>query len=248
MAHLRTVIDLGRIWGRFGRIWAGFLDVCLLIFRRFIENRDLSKIIVFPKENRYFARFELVKIGMKTIKFNKSRCKITIRKEKPKNCSKKYIWEGLGLHLGRGLASISLGLGTWAVLWALWAFLGLFFGRSKSLPLQAWAQDGIQEASGIDLGSILDGFGEVWGGSWDNLGSILKGRKERLISHMRWSIEGASAPVSSLTCILIDYWSKFIKLASSEFQNSWSNAAKLQWTSPSYDHQKCEKVRNVGPK
>ena len=47
-----------------------------------------------------------------------------------------------------------------------------FFGVLNSTFFKhgsAWAQDGLQEASGIDFGSILEGFGEEFGRIWSLL-------------------------------------------------------------------------------
>ena len=40
--------------------------------------------------------------------------------------------------------------------------------------MPAWAQDGLQEASSIDFGSILERFWQVWGKSGEDFGSILE--------------------------------------------------------------------------
>ena len=59
------------------------------------------------------------------------------------------FWEGLGR--------------SWASFGHFWALLGCFFGVLESTffkHVPAWAQDGLQEASGIDLGSILGRFWE----------------------------------------------------------------------------------------
>ena len=78
------------------------------------------------------------------------------------------------LDLERSLGLVWDGFGTlWAVFWALLGALGLIFGRSKSFLFRALAQDGLQEASGINLGSILEGFGEGFGRFGRSLGSFL---------------------------------------------------------------------------
>ena len=76
------------------------------------------KIIVFPEENCYLSRFELLKNSMESMK---SRRKILNKKERQTNYSKNTfwkvlgsIWEGVGLHLARvwdGLGSLGGTLG-----------------------------------------------------------------------------------------------------------------------------------------
>ena len=68
------------------------------------------------------------------------------------------VWEGVGRLLGV----------SWLLLGASWPF----FGRSKSSFFRALLEDGLQEASWIDLGSILEGFGEGLGRIWEDLGRI----------------------------------------------------------------------------
>ena len=57
--------------------------------------------------------------------------------------------------------SISEGFGAvWVVFWALLGASWPLLGRSKSTFFPAWVQDGLQKGLGIDLGSILEGFGK----------------------------------------------------------------------------------------
>ena len=73
------------------------------------------------------------------------------RKLKVKKLLQKWIlggsWEGFGR--------------VWGLFGPLLGDFGSFFGRSKSIFLQTWAQDGLQEALWIDFGWILKGFGKV---------------------------------------------------------------------------------------
>ena len=59
------------------------------------------------------------------------------------------IWEGFGT--------------VWDVSWALFGRLLVVSWLFKSNFLEALVQDGPQEASWIDLGSILEGFGKGFG-------------------------------------------------------------------------------------
>ena len=69
---------------------------------------------------------------------------------------------------GMDLDSIWEGFGTvWDVSWALLGAFWSFRGRSKSNFLKALVQDGPQEASGIDLGLILERFGQGFGRVWE---------------------------------------------------------------------------------
>ena len=93
-------------------------------------------------------------------------CKFGVGKTRPKICSESGFGEVLGF--------VWDGFGTlWAVFWALLGALGVIFGHSKSFLFRALAQDGLQEASGINLGSILEGFGEGFGRFGRSLGSFL---------------------------------------------------------------------------
>ena len=56
-----------------------------------------------------------------------------------------------------------------------WALLGRFLDVLNHYFFKhgsTWAHDGLQEASGIDFGSILEGFGEGFGRFWDGFDSI----------------------------------------------------------------------------
>ena len=77
-------------------------------------------------------------------------------KKKATKCLKTWIWEGLGLYLGK----VSDGLGR-----LFGTFGGFFtvFWCSKLIFFQPWVQDGVQEAFWIDFGSILEGSGSVLG-------------------------------------------------------------------------------------
>ena len=73
------------------------------------------------------------------------------------------IWEGSG----------SLWGAFWALLaasWALWGVSWPFFGRSKSSFFQALAQNGLQKSFWMDLGSLWEGFGRVWGEILEDFG------------------------------------------------------------------------------
>ena len=64
-----------------------------------------------------------------------------------------WIWEDLGLHLGRGWGDLGPQFDHF------FCVLNSTFFKHGS----AWAQNGLQEASGIDLKLILEGFGEGFG-------------------------------------------------------------------------------------
>ena len=51
----------------------------------------------------------------------------------------------------------------------------MLFGRSKSYLFQAWVQNELQEASWVDFGSLLEGFGRVLTRFGEELGRILEG-------------------------------------------------------------------------
>ena len=69
---------------------------------------------------------------------------------------------------GKVLDSIWEVFGTvWDVSWVLLGAFWSFHGRSKSNFWAALVQDGSQEASWIDLGSILEGFGQGFGRAWE---------------------------------------------------------------------------------
>ena len=96
-------------------------------------------------------------------------------KKQAQNSIKTLIWEGLGLYLGRVWDGLGPLLGTFGRFWAV------FFGVLKSTffkHVPAWAQDGLQEASGIDFGPIFhgfrDGLGGVWKGIWKNFEPLSK--------------------------------------------------------------------------
>ena len=78
---------------------------------------------------------------------------------------KKWIWDGLGLHLGGGWDALGRLLDTLGRLWAIfWAF---------NIELcTALVQDGLQEGFWIDFGSILEGICEDLGRIWEGLGRI----------------------------------------------------------------------------
>ena len=105
--------------------------------------------------------------------------RIWSRKIKVKKSHKNRFGEGLGPLLGRGLGGLGRLLGgvwvVWGVSWALLGASWLVFGRSKSSFFSTWAQDGLQEAFWIDLGSILGGFGESLGRDLEEFGSLVRG-------------------------------------------------------------------------
>ena len=81
-------------------------------------------------------------------------------------CLKKWIWDGLGLHLrgvwdrlGRLLDALR----------RLLAGFGVFWACSKWDFCKALVQDRLQEATWIDLGSILEGFLE---GFWEDFAQL----------------------------------------------------------------------------
>ena len=112
-----------------------------------------TKTIEKPMVFQYFQGFELLKFIKKWMK---NRCKFGSGKYKPKNWSK----PGLGGILG----SIWEGFGTlWGLFWTLLGAFGSFLWHSKPNFCKALVQNGLQEAFGIDFGSILGGFGSLQG-------------------------------------------------------------------------------------
>ena len=77
----------------------------------------------------------------------------------------KWIWKGLGLHLGE----------VWDALGHLLATFGrilVVFGRSKSYLFKALVQDELQEAFWVDFGLLLEGFGRLLGRVGNEFGRI----------------------------------------------------------------------------
>ena len=73
------------------------------------------------------------------------------------------------LDLGGSGGSICKSFGTvWVFFWALWDVSWPFSGCSNSSLFKPSAQDGLQEGFGITLGSILEGFQEELGRSWED--------------------------------------------------------------------------------
>ena len=115
-----------------------------------------------------FQKYELLKFIKKSMR------KFEIAKYKPKNAFKSGF--------GRILGSIWEGFGTvLAVFWPLLrAFCRLFscFGGVLNHSFfkhgSTWVQDELQEASGIDLGSTLEGSGKDFGGFGKVLEHFLK--------------------------------------------------------------------------
>ena len=83
-------------------------------------------------------------------------------------CLKKWIWEGLGLHLGGVWDSLGRLLDA---LRRLLAGFGVFWACSKWDFCKALVQDRLQEATWIDLG--VD-FGRVFGGVSERFRPIFK--------------------------------------------------------------------------
>ena len=90
---------------------------------------------------------------------------ISSGKKKATKFLKKWIWEGLGLHLGRGWGSFWEGFGGFG------ALLGSFFGVVFSCLHLGWSSKGVLEASGLDFGSILEGLEGILGGFGMGFGS-----------------------------------------------------------------------------
>ena len=83
-------------------------------------------------------------------------------KKTPKNLTKIWSWDGLGVHFGR----LRDGLGP--LLGALGRLLAVL-GRSKSSFFSALALDGLQDAFCSDFESILGGIREDLGRIWEGL-------------------------------------------------------------------------------
>ena len=82
----------------------------------------------------------------------------------------------LKMGLGGSWAPFGRGLGRSGPSFGhFWTLVGRFFCVLNSTFFKhgsAWAQDGLQEASGIDFGSILEGFGKDFGRFWEGLGAF----------------------------------------------------------------------------
>ena len=151
----------------------------------------------------------------------KNLCKFGVGTTRPKICSESGFGEVLGF--------VWDGFGTlWAVFWALSGALGVIFGHSKSFLFRALAQDGLQEASGINLGSILEGFGEGFGRFGRSLGSILarfwkcfgescgrlrKVKKSRVVHTFVDRCAFRSPARSGLTALLADLYPFFSRVS-----------------------------------
>ena len=90
---------------------------------------------------------------------------ISSGKKRDTNWLKKWIWEGLGLYLG----------GVWDALGSLLGASWPALGPSKWSFFKTLVQDKLQEATWIDFGSILEGFGEGFGRSWEDFAQFWKG-------------------------------------------------------------------------
>ena len=78
------------------------------------------------------------------------------RKIKAKKIASKWIWDGLGLNLGRLWDGLGRLLGSfWCFSVVSWPFKIEFLGSIG--PRWPW----------IDLGSILEGFGQGFGRAWE---------------------------------------------------------------------------------
>ena len=88
------------------------------------------------------------------------------KKIKAKKLLQNWIWDGLGLNLGGLWDDLGRLLAPFGRLWVVtWPFRIEF--------LEALVQDCPQEAFGIDLGSILDGFWKDFDRVWEGFGESL---------------------------------------------------------------------------
>ena len=80
------------------------------------------------------------------------------------------------LDLGGSWAPFGRGLGrSWPSFGHFWAFFGRILGVPSHFFFKhgsTWALDELQEASGIDFWSILEGFGKDFGRFWEGLGAF----------------------------------------------------------------------------
>ena len=114
----------------------------------------------------------------KTIVFKGSDCKKWWKKNRKIYANlelDKSVQNPIKINLGRVLGSIWEGFGVvLGFLWVLLAASWPLFERSKSNFFQAFAQNGLQEGFWMDLGSLCEDFGRVWGGFvekfWEDFG------------------------------------------------------------------------------
>ena len=76
------------------------------------------------------------------------------------------VFGGFWAPFGRGLALSGPSVGRF------WALLCGFFEPSKSSFCKALAQDGLQEAFGVEFGGVWGGIWEDLGGSWEDFGKF----------------------------------------------------------------------------
>ena len=91
-------------------------------------------------------------------------------KKKAAKYLKTWIWEGLGLYLGR----------VWGGLGPLWASLGRLLAIFFMFKIEAfssmgprWGPRGLLDDFGSMLGRIWEDFGRIWEGLERNLGAFL---------------------------------------------------------------------------
>ena len=77
-----------------------------------------------------------------------------------------WVWEGLGLHLGRVLGRSGLSFG------CSWVLMGRFFGVQNRALIKHWSETGSKRASGSILGRFWEGFERIWGGFGRVLGGF----------------------------------------------------------------------------
>ena len=111
----RFFVDFGWISGRFG-------DGFSMVFRIFAKNRDFVKIVVFLKK----LLFSRIRACKNQSKIHQKSMQISYGKIRSKKMLKKWILDGLGLHLGR----------VWDALGRLLVALGRFLAISGAFKIE----------------------------------------------------------------------------------------------------------------
>ena len=113
---LSYLIDFGSIWGGF---WEDFSKICWI----FLENAAFVKTLKKPWFLQCFVRVELLKNHKNQQKIDKKSMQILSGKKRIPKWLQKWIWEGLGLHLGGVWDTLGSLLGTFGpILVVFWEF------------------------------------------------------------------------------------------------------------------------------
>ena len=112
-------IDFLRFFIDFGKVLGGFWDDFSKIFLIFLKNSDFVKYSVFLWKNLYFSWVELLKNNKNQQKFDEKSMQISNGKKHFTKWPKKWIWDDLGLNLGRVWEGFGALLGALGGFWAV---------------------------------------------------------------------------------------------------------------------------------